>query len=209
MRPRVLVGHVHIAFHLCRAEPDFGVGELEAAFGARQRDVKRLTGERVDDRPAFTFKHPRDFHARRSAFEIGLQVNRQEQGFADFRAGGSEDGEHIAHRLAGFARDDGFQRGPLVLVRALVDDDLALAVAVLDFARPLVKRRPVEPFERRVVETALDDVADEGGLAKTVGGGQVELAAAVNGAVAVIVSFAFEQPLIGHVRALPCGSLGR
>jgi hypothetical protein len=46
---------------------------------------------------------------------------------------------------------------------------------------------------------AFDDVADEGRLAITIGARQVELAAAVDLAVAVIVGFTLEEPLINQL----------
>ena len=49
----------------------------------------------------------------------------------------------------------------------------------------------------------LDDVADEGRLTIAIGAGQIELAAAVDLAIAVIVSFALEEPLISHLDAPP------
>jgi len=47
-------------------------------------------------------------------------------------------------------------------VRALVDNDLAFAISLLDFARPLVQRRPIQPRDRGIVEMAFNDVTDEG-----------------------------------------------
>ena len=45
---------------------------------------------------------------------------------------------------------------------------------------------------------AFNDIADEGRLAKAVGARQVELAAAIDGAIAVVIGFALEFPLIRH-----------
>jgi len=45
---------------------------------------------------------------------------------------------------------------------------------------------------------AFDDVADEGRLTIAVGARQVELAAAIHSAIAIIVSMVLEFPLIGH-----------
>ena len=94
----------------------------------------------------------------------------------------------------------GQPRGPLCGIGALVDDDLALAVAIGDFTRPFVYRRPFQPHERCIVEMALDNIAHEGRLTIAVCTGKVELAAAIHGAITVIVGFALEDPSIGHFR---------
>jgi hypothetical protein len=54
-------------------------------------------------------------------------------------------------------------------IRTFVDNDLAFAVSLLDFARPLVQRRPIQPRERRIVEMAFNDVTDEGRLTIAMG----------------------------------------
>ncbi len=56
-------------------------------------------------------------------------------------------------------------------IRALVDDDLALAISFRDFARPLVKRCPVQARKRRVVKMAFDDSAGVDRLTIAVRGG--------------------------------------
>jgi hypothetical protein len=86
----------------------------------------------------------------------------------------------------------------LSFVSTLVDNDLAFAISILDFARPLVKSRPVQAHERRTVEMAFDDVADKGRLTIAIGAGKIELTTAVDLAIAIVVSFALEQPLISH-----------
>ena len=77
-------------------------------------------------------------------------------------------------------------------IRALVDNDLAFAISILDLAGPLVKARPVQPRERRIIEMAFDDVTDIGRLTIAIGAGNIELTAAVDLAIAVVVSFALE-----------------
>jgi len=47
-------------------------------------------------------------------------------------------------------------------------------------------------------EMALDDVADKGRLTIAIGAGKIELTTAVDLAIAIVVSFALEQPLISH-----------
>jgi hypothetical protein len=86
----------------------------------------------------------------------------------------------------------------LSFIRTFVDNDLAFAISILDLAGPLVQRRPIQPRERYIVEVAFNDVTDEGRLAIAVGGRQVELATTIHSAIAVIVGFALEQPLISH-----------
>jgi hypothetical protein len=80
----------------------------------------------------------------------------------------------------------------LSFIRTLVNNDLAPAVSVFDFAGPLVQRRPVQACKRRIVEMALNDGADEGRLTIAVGTRQVELATTIHGATTVIVSLALE-----------------
>jgi hypothetical protein len=77
-------------------------------------------------------------------------------------------------------------------MRTLIDNDLALAISVLDFAGPLVKPRPVQACDRRIIEMARNNVADKGRLTIAVGTRQVELATTIHGAIAVVVSLAFE-----------------
>jgi len=84
-------------------------------------------------------------------------------------------------------------------IRTFVDNDLAFSVSVLDLARPLVQRRPFQPRERRIVEMARNDFADEGRLTIAVGTRQVELATAIHSAIAVVIGFTLEQPLITHL----------
>jgi hypothetical protein len=86
----------------------------------------------------------------------------------------------------------------LSFIRTFVDNELAFAISLLDFARPLVQRRPIQPRKRCIVEMAFNDVPDEGRLAIAVGARQVELATAIHSAIAVIIGFALEQPLITH-----------
>jgi hypothetical protein len=50
---------------------------------------------------------------------------------------------------------------------------------------------------------AFDDVANERRLTIAMSAWQVELATAIHGAITVIVSFAFENPLIGHAANPP------
>jgi hypothetical protein len=49
---------------------------------------------------------------------------------------------------------------------------------------------------------AFNEVADEGRLAIAVSARQVELATTVHGAIAVVIGFALEQPLIRHFSLL-------
>src|SRR5262249_5986409 len=103
--------------------------------------------------------------------------------------------------LTGFTRYNCFKRDPLSFVSTLVDNDLAFAICILDFARPLVKSRPVQAHERRTVEMALDDVADKGRLTIAIGAGKIELTTAVDLAFAVLLRLAYQQPLTSHSNA--------
>jgi hypothetical protein len=109
----------------------------------------------------------------------------------------------IAQWFARPARDNCFKCSPLSFIRTFVDNDLAFAISLLDFARPLVQRRPIQPRERRIVEMAFNDVADEGRLAIAVGAGYVELATTVHSAIAVVVGFTLEKPFITHFVGSP------
>jgi hypothetical protein len=154
--------------------------------------VERLTIELVDYRSAVAPHDARYVDPCGSEFQIRFEINPQEQCLAKFGACGPEDGEMIAEGRACLARDNRFKRDPLSFVRTLVDNDLALAVSLRDLTGPLVKRRPIQARERRIIEMAFNDVADEGRLTKAVCARQVELAAAVRSAITVIISFALE-----------------
>jgi hypothetical protein len=54
---------------------------------------------------------------------------------------------------------------------------------------------------------AFDDVADIGRLTIAIGAGNIELTAAVDLAIAVVVSFALEEPLISHLDSPPLADL--
>jgi len=80
----------------------------------------------------------------------------------------------------------------LSFIGTYVDDDLAFAVSILDLAWPLVQARPFQPRERRSVEMTFNDITDERRLTIAMRARQVELASAIYGAIAVIVSFTLE-----------------
>src|SRR3546814_18105130 len=106
--------------------------------------MERFTCELVYDRSAPACHDARYFDACRPELKIGLEFDRQKQRFERFRACGRKDGKKIAQRSASFTRDDLFERGPLGLIRPLIDDDLTLTISVLDFTRPLVMCRSEE-----------------------------------------------------------------
>src|SRR3990170_1251349 len=85
-----------------------------------------------------------------------------------------------------------FKFDPLSFIRTCVDNDLAFAIALRDFARPLVQPRPLQPRERCIVEMTFNEVTDEGRLTISMGARQVELATTIHRAIAVIISFALE-----------------
>jgi hypothetical protein len=80
----------------------------------------------------------------------------------------------------------------LSFIRSFVDNNLAYAIAVGDFARPLVQRRPIQPRERRIFEMTFDDITNLGRLTIAMGARQVELATTIYSAIAIIVSFTLE-----------------
>src|SRR5688572_23749026 len=172
MRPGIFERHLHVPRDRGRAEPDLCVGKLETATGTRQRNVEGLATKLVDLRPAPASHDTGYLYSGGPQFQIRFEMNRQEQCLANFRTCGREYGEQIAQWFACPAGDDSFKRDPLRFIRTLVDDDLAPAVSVLDFTRPLVQPRPVQACDRRLIEVALNDVADEGRLTIAVGARQ-------------------------------------
>ncbi len=202
MRPRIFIRHLYITRDRGRAESDFCVGKLETATRACQRHVEGFPIERVDDRSAAAVHDTWYVNLCRSAFLVRFEMNRQVQCRAKCRAGGREDGEKIAQRDARFTRDNRFESAPLSFIRARIDHDLARAVSLRDLAGPLVEARPLQARQRRIVEMAVNDFADEGRLTIAVGARQVELATAIDGAIAVVIGLAFENPLICHSRDL-------
>jgi hypothetical protein len=80
----------------------------------------------------------RYINRRGSAFQVRIEINRQEQCVENFRACGAEYTEHIAQWLACLARDNGFKCDPLSFIRTFVNNDLAFAISLRDFAGPLV-----------------------------------------------------------------------
>lgn len=169
MGPRILERHLHVTPHRGRPLSDLCVGKLETATRACQRNVERLTSKLVDYGSAAAAHDAWHVNPCGSELQVRLEIYRQEQCLAKFRARGGEYGEMIAQWLACAPRDNRFQCNPLSFIRTFVDDDLTFAIALLDFARPLVQRRPIQPRERRIVEMACNDVTDEGRLAIAVG----------------------------------------
>ena len=83
-------------------------------------------------------------------------------------------------------------------IRTFVDNDLAFAISLRDFARILVKPRPIQPRKRCIVEMTFNEVTDLGKMTIAVGARYIVLAAAIHSAMTVIASFALEQPFISH-----------
>src|SRR5581483_8078082 len=83
-----------------------------------------------------------------------------------------------APRPADGAADERRDRVALLLVGPLVDEDHALAVAVVDRPRPLDDDGEVEVVERRVAESALLDVPRPAALAPSLCRQRVEVARA-------------------------------
>ncbi len=159
--------------------------------------------EFIDHRPAIPSHDAEYIDLQGSVFEIHFEIDGQKQGLQIFRAEGTENRESITQRHASPTRDDRIHGVALGFVRALVNNDLARAAPIGDLAGPFVKAGPLQARQRRAVEMAFDDGARIGGLTIAVRAGQVELAAAVYGAITVIVRFALENPLIGHIEVPP------
>ena len=172
--------------------PNFCVGKLETATRTCQRNVEWFAIELVDYRFAAARHDARYINPCGSQFQVRFETYRKKQCLAKFRACGREYGEKIAQWFACPARDNCFKCDPLSFIRTFVDNNLAFAISLPDFARPLVQPRPIQPRERRLVEMTFNDVTDEGRLTLAVGTRQVELATTIHSAIAVIVSFALE-----------------
>ena len=185
MRVCIFERHLHFTGYRSRAQSDFGVGKLETTARARQRNVERFAAEIVDYRSAATLHNTRYIDRCGSEFEIRVEIDRQKQCLARYCAQRPENGENIAERGASFARNNRFQRNPLCVIRTFVDDDQARAAAIRNLAGKHVKAGPVK--------------AGIGRLTKAVCAGQVKLATAIRSAITVIVSFAFEMPLVSHL----------
>ena len=78
MRPAIRERHRHIARHRGRTQPEFRIGELETAAGARQRDVEGLTGEFVDLRIGAALQDAWYLDPCGSCFQIRIEINLQE-----------------------------------------------------------------------------------------------------------------------------------
>lgn len=160
--------------------------------------MKGFNIELVDDRSAAALHDAWDVNLGGSECLIGFETNRQVKSLIEFRACGRENREKIAQRDARLARNNRFESDPLPFIRTLVDHDLALAVSIFDLAGPLVKARPLEAREQRIVEVAFNNVANEGRLTIAVCTGQVELTTTIHSAITVIIRFALEDSSIRH-----------
>jgi hypothetical protein len=47
------------------------------------------------------------------------------------------------------------------LIATLVDDDLTFAIPFGDLAGPRIKRRPIQPRDRGIIETTFNNLTDE------------------------------------------------
>jgi hypothetical protein len=109
----------------------------------------------------------------------------------------------IAEGLACFPRDDRFKSNALSVVRSLVDHNLAPTFSLRDLIGEYAKQCPIQARERRVIEMALDNGADVSELTIAMCRWLVELTAAANGTIAVVVGMAHEFPLVRHFGNLP------
>ena len=132
-----------------------------------------------------TLHDTRDVDLRGSELEVHFEINRQEQCLEELRAQRTENGEMIAERHACLTRDNRFKSKPLSLVRPLVDNDLALAVALRYLSGKYAEQRPIQTRERSVVEMTLNDGTDVGEVTIPVCRGLVELTTAAHGTITV------------------------
>jgi hypothetical protein len=86
----------------------------------------------------------------------------------------------VAERRACPTRYYRFERVPLSLICALVDNDLALAVSLLDLARKFAKQRPIQVRQRRSIEVTSNDSADVSKQTISVCRGLIELTSAAH-----------------------------
>ena len=93
-------------------------------------------------------------------------------------------------------------------IRTFIDNNLALAISLRDFARILVKSGAIRPRKRRIVEMTFNDITGVGKLTIAVGARNIVLAAAIHSAVAVVIGFALEQPLITRFTDPPSNRIG-
>src|SRR5262249_36224189 len=100
-RPGIFERHLHIARHRGGSQSELRIGKFETAAWARKRDVEGFAGELVDLGTRLALQDARYLDPCRPSFQVGLDINRQEQGLAKLRTGGCEDGEDIAQGLAG------------------------------------------------------------------------------------------------------------
>src|SRR5262245_41030318 len=101
MGPRVFERHFHIARHRGGSKSEFRIGKLETAASSRKCDEERFSVELVYLLPRLALEDARNLDPCRHTIQVGLEVDRQEQGLAKLRTGGCEDGEEIAQGLAG------------------------------------------------------------------------------------------------------------
>ncbi len=182
---------------------DLRVRKLETATSACERNVERLTVKLVDYWSAAALHDAWYINACCPEFQVRFETNRQEQRLAKFRACRPEYGEQIAQWFACLARDNSFKCDPLSFIRTFVDNNLAFAISLRDFARPLVQPCPIQPCDWRIVEMTCNDVTDEGRLTIAMGARQIELASTIHSAIAIVVGFTLEQPLISQLSDLP------
>jgi hypothetical protein len=113
----------------------------------------------------------------------------------------------IAEGFARLPRDDRFKCNALSVIRSLIDHNLALTVSLRDLIGEFAKQCPIQAREWRVIEMALDNGANVSEMTIAMCGGLVELTAAANGTIAIVVGMAHEFPPVRHFGNLPRLSL--
>jgi hypothetical protein len=90
MRPGIFERHLHIARHRGGSQSELRIGKFETAACPRKRDVEGFAGELVDLGTRLALQDARDLDPCCPAFQVGLDINRQEKGLTILRTGGCE-----------------------------------------------------------------------------------------------------------------------
>ena len=122
---------------------DLCVGKFETTTRSCECDMERFTIELVDYWSAAAPHYSRYIDPRGSEFQVRLEIYRQEHCLAEFRACMREYGKMIAQWFACATRDNCFKCNALSFIGTFVDNDLAFAISILNFARPFVQPRPI------------------------------------------------------------------
>lgn len=183
LRESTVQFHRYRARHLRSTLTKLRIGELKAAGGSGEGYVEGLPAEGIDFRRAIGLYQIWNVQSSGARFNVDLALNRQVQRIKDFRAQAAEHGEVVDS--TGLSVDNFSERLSLVSICAFVNDNLLFAVASGNFSGSADHERPVQADERCVVEVAFHDITPFDELAESMGRIQLELASAVDLAVAV------------------------